>query len=66
MSTWNDWQAMLQRASVLEASELQAHARVSLDNKHQCQECFTCACAKVYLDRVREEFGKWLGGKPLN
>ena len=33
------------------------HARVSLDNRHYCQECFTCACVR-YLNTkaVRTSF----------
>ncbi len=25
-------------------NEIRRHARVSRDNRHECQECFTCYC----------------------
>jgi hypothetical protein len=32
-------------------NELIRHARVSLDNRHECRQCFTCACAHVWKNR---------------
>jgi len=28
--------------------EVLRHAEVSIDNRHKCQQCFTCACVEVY------------------
>ena len=42
---------MKERAAMLDRDELKRHAHVSIDNRHKCQECFTCACAAIYLGR---------------
>ena len=28
--------------------EVRRHALVSIDNRHKCRECFTCACVEVW------------------
>lgn len=28
-------------------AEVMRHARVSIDNRHRCNECFCCACVEV-------------------
>lgn len=33
--------------------ELMRHARVSLDNRHECRECFCCAALHVLRRKVR-------------
>ncbi len=35
-------------------AECLRHAMVSQDNRHKCQECFTCACLEVYRNRYLE------------
>lgn len=47
-SCWEQqWSAKLTEARKLSHEKLRWHAGVSLDNHHQCRECFTCACAVV-------------------
>ena len=31
--------------------EVLRHARVSVDNRHFCHECFCCACKVIYLNK---------------
>lgn len=33
--------------------EIMRHAHVSIDNRHKCRECFTCACAEVWQNQGR-------------
>lgn len=44
--------AQLKAAVELPNKEAHAHARVSLENRHHCRECFCCACVDVI--RARE------------
>ena len=47
------WQ-MLERAAMLyraDRRELIRHASVSIDNRHKCRSCFTCACAEVWRNK---------------
>jgi hypothetical protein len=39
------WTKMLDEARTLNDADVKRHASVSLNNNHQCVECFTCACA---------------------
>jgi hypothetical protein len=34
-------------ARTLPRDEVRRHARVSIDNRHRCQDCFCCACVEV-------------------
>lgn len=43
--------AQKDRARKLSDDELIRHARVSIDNRHRCRECFTCACVAVSRER---------------
>ena len=38
--------------------DLTRHARVSLDNRHRCVECFCCACATVREEKAKDAFDK--------
>lgn len=40
--------AILWRSGREGVAEVIRHARVSIDNRHKCRECFTCACAEVW------------------
>jgi hypothetical protein len=31
--------------------EVLMHAKVSVDNRHKCRECFTCACVEVWRNK---------------
>lgn len=33
--------------------EVRRHARVSIENRHHCRECFTCACVAVLAERAK-------------
>jgi hypothetical protein len=46
------WTKMLADARKLPDDELQRHASVSTGSNHTCQQCFTCACAAVVLERL--------------
>ena len=48
------WQHMLGYARGLSDTALRHHARVSIDNRHKCKECFCCACVVVQRDRRKE------------
>jgi len=45
----------LDEARKLPDDRLQAHARVSSDNRHRCRECFTCACLSVVYERRKKQ-----------
>jgi hypothetical protein len=47
------WAAMLAEARKLSDADLKRQATVSIDNAHQCVECFTCACAAVQEERQK-------------
>lgn len=32
-------------------TEVQRHARVSLNNRHRCRMCFCCACVEVLKEK---------------
>ena len=36
--------SLYQQAIMLPIKELWRHAKVSLDNRHYCKDCFCCAC----------------------
>lgn len=42
------WGTMIAEARTLPPEELRRHAHVSIDNRHRCETCFTCACAYVF------------------
>lgn len=45
------WWNQLREAAILyrkDPKEVLRHAKVSTDNRHRCQSCFTCACVQVY------------------
>lgn len=44
------FEQMKREARKLPLADLKRHASVSLDNKHQCKSCFTCACVEVSQD----------------
>ena len=41
------------RALQLPREEIARHASVSINNRHRCQACFTCACVEA-LESLRE------------
>ncbi len=43
------WQEMLYQARGLPISDLKRSAGVSTNNKHRCEDCFTCACLEVLV-----------------
>jgi hypothetical protein len=45
------WSEALQQADTLPDEELRRHALVSRDNKHECRDCFTCACLVIARQR---------------
>lgn len=45
---WLKWK---RQAAALEHSEIRRHAHVSIDNRHQCRNCFCCAAAEVLAER---------------
>lgn len=45
------WPAQLEAARKLDDDELQRHASVSVNNRHQCEECFCCAAFAVLGER---------------
>lgn len=47
------FEQMKERARQLEKSELRRHASISIDNRHKCKECFTCACVEVLRENAR-------------
>lgn len=42
---------MKREARKLPFHELVRHAKVSMENRHECTECFTCACWAVIKER---------------
>lgn len=63
----NFWNDALRQAKQLSLPELSRHAHVSIDNRHSCQSCFTCACAVELCERQRRharDFEAAKGGKP--
>lgn len=50
---------MKERARRLAWAELRRHASISLDNRHFCRQCFTCACLEVM--REHRSCDKWQG-----
>lgn len=46
--TWNNQLVMARK---LDDNELRRHASVSIDNRHECRDCFTCACVAVLKER---------------
>ena len=51
MPTTDFWTKALAEARELSPQELRRHASVSTDNRHQCEDCFTCACAAVLREK---------------
>jgi hypothetical protein len=52
-----DFEDMIQRAFTLPEADRRRHASVSTNNRHECESCFTCACAAAQrridrLDRI--------------
>lgn len=47
------WDKARSEAFRLPDDELSRHAHVSIDNRHRCLNCFTCACAAELYDRQR-------------
>lgn len=47
------WDKARSEAFRLPMKELRRHAHVSIDNRHKCRNCFTCACAAELYDRLR-------------
>lgn len=52
------WKEQITEAQKLSDDELKRHASVSIDNKHSCRECFTCACVVVRRQNARR-FAQW-------
>ena len=50
----NFWKRALEAASYLDDNELRRHARISINNSHQCVDCFTCACVTEMHKRQKE------------
>lgn len=46
------WNKARSEAFSLPLKELGRHAGVSIDNRHECQDCFCCACAAELRDRI--------------
>lgn len=47
------WTNQLAEAAKLSDSELKRHASVSTNNKHECRDCFCCACVEELKRRKR-------------
>jgi hypothetical protein len=47
------WDIARNNASYLADDELDRHAHVSIDNKHECRQCFCCACLAERRERIR-------------
>lgn len=45
------WDNQLVMARKLDDDELRRHASVSINNRHECRDCFTCACVAVLRER---------------
>lgn len=45
------WETQLEAAKKLTTEELWRHARVSLNNRCKCNDCFCCACVAVLRER---------------
>jgi hypothetical protein len=50
------WTMMIEQARALPADELQRHASVSINSRHRCENCYTCACAAVLDLRKAEAY----------
>jgi len=46
---WLEWR---KQAAILPLAEVRRHAAVSMDNRHECEECFCCA-ALALLRQLR-------------
>jgi hypothetical protein len=44
---WIEWK---RQANAIGYDEAYRHARVSIDNRHSCHECFCCACVEYCSD----------------
>lgn len=47
---WNQLNAAHRLLKEKGYREVRTHARVSIDNRHRCRECFCCACVAVLYD----------------
>lgn len=52
MSTFELW---IESARELDFEDLQRHARIAINNNHSCRDCYVCACAIVYKERLKEK-----------
>lgn len=48
------WDKARANAFRLPNAELMRHAGISIDNRHECRECFTCACLAEARVRLRD------------
>lgn len=55
------WNVQIQHAHELDSEELERHALVSINNRHECRECFCCACLHVlnWRERSRKRNPHW-------
>jgi hypothetical protein len=54
-TTSTQWSTWTVEARGLSRADLERHAPVSTGNRHQCRQCFTCACAAVLREIRRRE-----------
>ena len=53
MRNADQWHQFTEQAKTLSDKEVKRHASVSLDNRHSCVDCFTCACVHEVERRSR-------------
>lgn len=50
--------SMAREAAGMSLADLRRHAAVSLQNRHRCNECFTCACVSELERRKTVEVAR--------